>query len=113
LQTGKDGVVKRNLLMGKYFVKAVLKEYSFEPDQQIVDLGEGQKLKINLKAKRIEYSVLGKVNFWVVGNGNYFRSKFLGARRLPTWTSRPPVKMWITTVISTLKVVSLEKRASF
>ena len=64
LQTSKDGVVKRNLLMGKYFVKAVLKEYSFEPDQQIVDLGEGQKLKINLKARRIEYSILGKVNFF-------------------------------------------------
>lgn len=61
LQTGKDGVVKRNLLMGKYFVKAVLKEYSFEPDQQIVTLNEGQKLKINLKARRIEYSAIGKV----------------------------------------------------
>jgi len=37
LLTMKDGIIKRNLLMGQYFVKAVLKEYAFEPDQQIVN----------------------------------------------------------------------------
>ena len=47
--------------MGKYFVKAVLKEYAFEPDQEIVSLNEGQKLKIVIKAKRVEYSIFGKV----------------------------------------------------
>ena len=47
--------------MGKYFVKAVLKEYAFDPDQQIVSLDEGQKLKISIKARRVEYSIFGKV----------------------------------------------------
>jgi len=50
--------------MGKYFVKAVLKEYAFNPDQQIVSLDEGQKLKISIKARRVEYSIFGKMKMF-------------------------------------------------
>lgn len=61
LTTGKKGTIKRNIHMGQYFIKPVLKEYEFDPPQSLMKVEEGQKASLEIKAKRTQFSAKGSV----------------------------------------------------
>uniref|UniRef100_T1IP66 SD-repeat containing protein B domain-containing protein n=1 Tax=Strigamia maritima TaxID=126957 RepID=T1IP66_STRMM len=50
-----------NLEPGQYFLRPVLKEYSFTPPSTILDLSEGKTVNIGLKAIRIAFSCYGNI----------------------------------------------------
>mmetsp|Transcript_21854 Transcript_21854/g.16214 ORF Transcript_21854/g.16214 Transcript_21854/m.16214 type:complete len:170 (+) Transcript_21854:1237-1746(+) len=47
---------------GKYYVQALLKEYEFETSMLTVELGDGDRQRQALKAKRVSYSAFGSVS---------------------------------------------------
>ncbi|XP_074594811.1 BOS complex subunit NOMO3 [Brevipalpus obovatus] len=44
---------------GQYFMRAVLKEYKFEPSSQIIDVSQGKTIQLKVKGNRIAYSCFG------------------------------------------------------
>lgn len=62
LATDAGGEIKFHSLMpGKFYLRAMMKEYDFKPNSQTVEIKDGETLNIELKGKRVAYSVLGKV----------------------------------------------------
>lgn len=62
LATDANGEIKFHSLMpGKFYLRAMMKEYDFKPNSQTVEIKDGETLNIELKGKRVAYSVLGKV----------------------------------------------------
>jgi hypothetical protein len=60
--TDKDGkLVFKDLFPGKYYLKAVLKEYTFESSNKEVTVNEGTESQVLLKAKRTAFSCYGSV----------------------------------------------------
>ncbi len=58
----KDGIAEfLSLAPAEYFVKPQLKEYEFEPRHQLLNLGEGQNAEVVAKAKRVAFSIFGRV----------------------------------------------------
>ncbi len=51
-----------SLAPGEYFIKPQLKEYEFKPKHQMHKLGEGQNAQISWTAKRVAFSIFGKLN---------------------------------------------------
>ncbi|CAI4230520.1 unnamed protein product [Auanema sp. JU1783] len=49
------------LAPGDYFLRPILQEYKFEPSTTTVTVKEGEHQQVQLKGKRVAYSVLGKV----------------------------------------------------
>lgn len=50
LQTNEDGKITFNgLRPGEYFLKPMMKEYSFEPNSKIIDVHEGERVELILK----------------------------------------------------------------
>ncbi|RWS12490.1 nodal modulator 3-like protein [Dinothrombium tinctorium] len=47
---------------GQYFVRAVLKEFQFEPSSKILDLKQGETVTIEIKGKRVAFSCFGVTN---------------------------------------------------
>ncbi len=45
----------------EYFVKPQLKEYEFEPKHQLLNLAEGQNAEVIAKARRVAFSIFGRV----------------------------------------------------
>ena len=110
VQTNNEGIIRKNLLMGQYFVKAVLKEYSFEPSQQIINLSEGQNLKLTLKAKRVAFSVLGSVIFHNFYN---IRLKCLVLERLMIWMLKLSATKLMSTEIGIQNRLQLNRTTTF
>ncbi|KAG5674083.1 hypothetical protein PVAND_004070 [Polypedilum vanderplanki] len=62
LPTASNGEIKfHSLKPGKYFLRAMMKEYEFKPNSQTIDIKDGETLTIDLSAKRVAYSVFGKI----------------------------------------------------
>lgn len=53
--------ISNNLVKGEYMVKCSLKEYSFEPNQKIVNIIEGENAEILVYGKQIAFSLYGRV----------------------------------------------------
>ena len=51
-----------DLSSGEYYIQPFLKEYKFEQNQKSIKVKEGDHIDILLKAKRVAFSVFGKVN---------------------------------------------------
>ena len=51
-----------DLSSGEYYIQPFLKEYKFEQNQKSILVKEGDHIDIVLKAKRVAFSVFGKVN---------------------------------------------------
>ena len=51
-----------DLSSGEYYIQPFLKEYKFEQNQKSIKVKEGDHIDILLKAKRVAFSVYGKVN---------------------------------------------------
>ena len=51
-----------DLSSGEYYIQPFLKEYKFEQNQKSIIVKEGDHIDILLKAKRVAFSVFGKVN---------------------------------------------------
>lgn len=50
LQTNEDGTITFNgLRPGEYFLRPMMKEYSFEPNSKIIDVQEGERVELVLK----------------------------------------------------------------
>ncbi|KAG2381699.1 hypothetical protein C9374_006083 [Naegleria lovaniensis] len=54
-------ITVRNLLPDKYFVKATLKEYEFEPSSKYLELGQGKDEEIAFTYKKTGFSAFGSV----------------------------------------------------
>lgn len=60
--TNDDGVFStQNLVKGEYFIKAVLKEYVFEPAQSTLTINDGEHKKLVLRATRVAFSLFGNI----------------------------------------------------
>lgn len=60
--TPAEGTLKyHGLEPGSYYVKPILKEYVFEPSQQTVAIADGADVTVRLNARRVAYSVFGRV----------------------------------------------------
>nr|XP_022914700.1 nodal modulator 1 [Onthophagus taurus] len=62
LQTNEDGrIVFQSLSPSEYFLRPMMKEYSFDPSSKIIDVKEGATVHVTLKGRRVAYSVYGRV----------------------------------------------------
>lgn len=60
--TQADGTIKFvGLHPGQYFLRPMLKEFSFDPSSTMVDVTEGINKQLMLKGKRVAFSCFGKV----------------------------------------------------
>lgn len=60
--TGVGGAfVFDNLFPGSFYLRPLLKEYSFSPPAQAIDLGSGESKEVVFHATRVAFSALGKV----------------------------------------------------
>ncbi|KAH9318972.1 hypothetical protein KI387_020741, partial [Taxus chinensis] len=50
-----------NLFPGSFFIRPLLKEYSFSPSAQAIELGSGETREVTFVAHRVAYSILGTV----------------------------------------------------
>merc|ERR1712158_327892 len=50
-----------SLAPGEYFIKPQFKEYEFNPKHKLQQLKEGENAEITLSAKRIAFSIFGKI----------------------------------------------------
>ncbi|VDL74561.1 unnamed protein product [Nippostrongylus brasiliensis] len=58
-KTGEINFV--GLAPGEYFLRAILQEYKFEPSTTTISVKEGQHEHVELKGKRVAFSVFGRV----------------------------------------------------
>lgn len=58
-QTDKNGLISKQIHKGNYYLKAVLKEYKFDPPQKTFMIEEGETYKLNIVATRTQFSVHG------------------------------------------------------
>ena len=62
LISGADGVIHfHSLSPSEYFLKPILKEYKFEPHSKLVPIADGETVHVELRARRVAYSVFGTV----------------------------------------------------
>ncbi|XP_026483060.1 LOW QUALITY PROTEIN: nodal modulator 1-like, partial [Ctenocephalides felis] len=62
LLTNQNGAVVFNSLMpSDYYLRAVMKEYVFEPASKKVEVKEGQSVKLEIKGKRTAFSAFGSI----------------------------------------------------
>ncbi|RZC36994.1 uncharacterized protein BDFB_006360, partial [Asbolus verrucosus] len=62
LQTNEFGqIIFRSLSPGEYFLRPMMKEYSFEPNSKIITVNEGETVTVELIGKRVAYSAYGHV----------------------------------------------------
>ncbi|XP_073255709.1 BOS complex subunit NOMO3-like [Porites lutea] len=55
-------MVFANLGPGQYFFRPMLKEYVFSPASQVIDVGEGSTVQLQVKGKRVAFSCFGFVS---------------------------------------------------
>lgn len=62
LVTGDDGTINfHSLSPSQYYLRPMMKEYRFEPSSKVIDIKDGQTVRVQLDGKRVAYSVLGAV----------------------------------------------------
>ncbi|XP_063993834.1 BOS complex subunit NOMO3 [Diachasmimorpha longicaudata] len=60
--TGSEGrLVFNSLSSGEYYLRAMMKEYKFDPPSKIIKVSEGATVRIKLIAKRVAFSAHGMV----------------------------------------------------
>lgn len=78
LVTGDDGVIKfHSLSPSQYFLRPMMKEYRFEPTSKIIDVKDGETVRVGLNGKRVSFSVFGAVTSL---NGEPFADVIVEAR---------------------------------
>ncbi|KAJ7333033.1 Nodal modulator [Desmophyllum pertusum] len=55
-------MVFANLGPGQYFFRPMLKEYTFTPASQMIDVGEGSTVQLHVKGKRVAFSCFGQIS---------------------------------------------------
>lgn len=62
LQTDNQGKISfKSLSSSEYYLRPMMKEYSFDPPSKILNVKEGQSLEVTLIGKRVAFSVFGTV----------------------------------------------------
>ncbi len=62
LVTNDDGTIKyHSLSPGQYYLRAMMKEYKFEPHSKVIDVADGETINVELSGKRVAYSIFGTV----------------------------------------------------
>ncbi|XP_055379497.1 BOS complex subunit NOMO1 [Condylostylus longicornis] len=60
--TSDDGTIKfHSLSPSQYFLRPMMKEYKFEPNSKMIDIKDGETVRVELIGKRVAYSVFGIV----------------------------------------------------
>lgn len=63
LFTGDDGtIVFHSLSPSQYYLRPMMKEYRFEPSSKLIDVKDGETVRVDLSGKRVAYSAFGSVN---------------------------------------------------
>jgi hypothetical protein len=70
-----------DLSSGEYYIQPFLKEYQFEQRQKSINIKEGDHFDIILKAKRVAFSIFGKVNSLM---GEKLENLFIQAQNMQT-----------------------------
>lgn len=62
LVTADDGKINfHSLSPSQYFLRPMMKEYRFEPTSKIIDVKDGETIRVELNGKRVAYSVFGSI----------------------------------------------------
>lgn len=78
LVTGEDGTINfHSLSPSQYYLRPMMKEYRFEPTSKIIDVKDGETIRVELNGKRVAFSVFGSVNSL---NGSPFADVVVEAR---------------------------------
>lgn len=78
LVTGEDGTINfHSLSPSQYFLRPMMKEYRFEPSSKIIDIKDGETVRVELNGKRVAFSVFGSINSL---NGEPFSDVVVEAR---------------------------------
>lgn len=63
LVTGEDGTINfHSLSPSQYYLRPMMKEYRFEPSSKIIDVKDGETVRVELNGNRVAFSVFGSVN---------------------------------------------------
>lgn len=63
LVTDENGTIKfHSLSPSQYYLRPMMKEYRFEPASKIIDIKDGDTVRVELNGKRVSFSVFGSVN---------------------------------------------------
>lgn len=78
LVTGDEGTIKfHSLSPSQYYLRPMMKEYRFEPTSKIIDVKDGETVRVELNGKRVAFSAFGSVNSL---NGEPFADVVVEAR---------------------------------
>lgn len=78
LVTAEDGTINfHSLSPSQYYLRPMMKEYRFEPSSKIIDVKDGETVRVELNGKRVAFSVFGSVNSL---NGEPFADVVVEAR---------------------------------
>lgn len=58
-QTDKNGRISQSIYQGHYYLKAVLKEHTFNPPQLNFQVKEGETYDLDMSTQRTQFSVFG------------------------------------------------------
>uniref|UniRef100_U5EYY7 Putative metalloproteinase-related collagenase pm5 n=1 Tax=Corethrella appendiculata TaxID=1370023 RepID=U5EYY7_9DIPT len=62
LVTGEDGTIKfHSLSPSQYYLRAMMKEYEFQPNSKLIEVKEGATVVEELKGNRVAFSVYGSI----------------------------------------------------
>eukprot|EP00271_Cylindrocystis_brebissonii_P022943 TRINITY_DN908_c0_g2_i1.p1 TRINITY_DN908_c0_g2~~TRINITY_DN908_c0_g2_i1.p1 ORF type:complete len:904 (-),score=223.07 TRINITY_DN908_c0_g2_i1:598-3060(-) len=57
-----DGLLFQGLFPGSFYLRPLLKEYSFEPSAAAIDLEAGEAKEVTFEAQRVAFSVVGRIS---------------------------------------------------
>lgn len=78
LVTGDDGTIKfHSLSPSQYYLRPMMKEYRFDPTSKMIDIKDGETIRVELNGKRVSFSAFGLVQSL---NGEPFPSVTVEAR---------------------------------
>lgn len=78
LVTGEDGTINfHSLSPSQYYLRPMMKEYRFDPSSKIIDVKDGETVRVELNGNRVAFSVFGSVNSL---NGEPFADVVVEAR---------------------------------
>lgn len=62
LVTGEDGRINfHSLSPSQYYLRPMMKEYSFEPSSKVIEISDGQTVHVEHTGKRVAFSLFGSV----------------------------------------------------
>lgn len=62
LVAGEDGTINfHSLSPSQYYLRPMMKEYRFEPSSKIIDVKDGETVRVELHGRRVAFSVFGSV----------------------------------------------------